>query len=347
MVGSAAASAVAVLLATVAGGSGAEGRRGLDRSALPRASEIVPLHALTDPGTAPVASLAPPPGDQVIAPPPAFFDAPPAPTAPAPALLRNTAPAASGGVVAAMIGINDYPGTSADLNSAVADAEDLNLALHSFGVPAAQRLMVRDTEASAATIERAVEWLVERSTPESTVVFFYAGHVRKLDSDTEAMIGADGRPVTDRELTEALAPLQARNVWVVIAGCYGGGFTEVLQPGRILTAAADANSLAYENSTFGRSYLVEYLVRRAWLKRYAGASVQEAYAYADAALRRDYPDRLPVQFDQSGGLVTFTGTPYEPVPEPPPSSAPAGEPGGPSPPPDPPCQRTLLVICKK
>jgi hypothetical protein len=300
---------------------------------------------VTEPASVPLAPPAPL-GDQVIAPPPEFFDAAPAPTAAPPALLQSTAPTAAAGVIAAMVGINDYPGANADLNSAVADAEDLNVALHSFGVPVERRLMVRDTEASAATIERAVEWLVERSTPESTVVFFFAGHVRKLDSDTEAMIGADGRLVTDRELTEALAPLQARHVWVVIAGCYGGGFTELLQPGRILTAAADANSLAYENSSFGRSYLVEYLVRRAWIKRYAGASVQEAYAYADAALRRDYPDRLPVQFDQSGDLVTLTGAPYEPVAEPPPPP-PEGDPGGTGPPPEEPCQRTLIVLCKK
>jgi len=51
-----------------------------------------------------------------------------------------------------------------------------------------------------------------------------------------------------------------------MAACYGGGFTELMAPGRILTAAADANSLAYENESFGRSYLDEYLIHQALLE---------------------------------------------------------------------------------
>jgi hypothetical protein len=311
----------------------------------------VPRGAPQEPVIASATADLPIAGDVAIAPPPLEFDAAPAPSAPAPAqlelpALRSTSP---GEAFAAMIGIDDYPGHSSDLTSSVNDAEDVNLALHGFGVPAANRVVVRNTEASARTIRRAVQWLVDRSTPDSTVVLFYAGHVRKLDSDTEAIVGADGRLVTDRELADLLAPLQARRVWIVMASCFSGGFTEVLAPGRILTAASGPDSLAYENTSFNRSYLVEYLVRKGWIERHAGSSVQAAFGYAEASLRRDYPNRVPMQFDEVGEPLTFTSAPYQQVPDTPPTpttTPPSG--GGPpsgSPPKD--CERSLVIFCRK
>ncbi|MBW3669948.1 MAG: hypothetical protein KY443_12135, partial [Actinobacteria bacterium] len=83
--------------------------------------------------------------------------------------------------------------------------------------------------------------------------------------------------------------------------CYGGGFTEALAPGRVLTGAAGANERAYENSGFGRSYMVEYMIRQGIIEGRAPDSVQSAFAYARDQLRRDFPDRLPVQIDKGSG----------------------------------------------
>jgi hypothetical protein len=147
-------------------------------------------------------------------------------------------------------------------------------------------------------------------------VFFYAGHVRKVASSTEAMVGADGRTVVDTDVARRLGSLRARHAWIVIAACYGGGFDEVLAPGRILTAAAPANRIAYESTALHRSYLGEYLTHQALLEGNADGSVEEAFAWAVAGLKRDHPDRLPVQFDQVDGDLVLGS-----APPPPPRSA--------------------------
>lgn len=245
-------------------------------------------------------------GDIAIAPPPDAFDEP-ARTQPPPAPLRkrfaNVVP--SGGTWAVMIGINDYPGTRHDLRSAVADVDDVNEALARMGVPGDHRLIVTNGQATASTIKLAAEWLVAHAGPDAVAVFFYAGHVRKVGGRSEAILGADGRLVHDTELAAALRPLKAERAWIGIAACYSGGFTEVLAPGRVLTAASAANSLAYENAGFGRSYMVQYMVREAMIDNRAPASVQASFDYARLAIARDYPGREPVQFDHGSGPLSL------------------------------------------
>ncbi|MGH9149205.1 MAG: caspase family protein, partial [Acidimicrobiales bacterium] len=257
-----------------------------------------------------------PKGDAVIAPPPEQFDGPP-PTRVAlpPALSRLSGVVPEGGTWAVVIGINDYPGSRGDLRSAVNDANDMDQALAQLGVAAERRAVLRDGQATSTGIDAAVAWLVAHAGPDAVAAFFFAGHVRKLGTGREAMVASDGSLFTDLELADRLSRLAARRVWVAIAACYAGGFTEVLRPGRVLTAAAPANALAYENLDFGRSYMVEYMVRRAMLGGQAPATVQSAFAFAVAQLTLQFPNRLPVQFDQSDGALSLRpAAPPAPVP---------------------------------
>ena len=228
---------------------------------------------------------------------------------------------ATGGTWALVIGINDYPGLRYDLRSAVNDANDVDEALARLGVTNDRRLVLRDTQAGADTIRAAVDWLTAHAGADATFVLFYAGHVQKLGPDREAIVGADGGLVTDQELGALLDRSPAKRAWIGIAACYGGGFTEVIRPGRVLTAAAPADRVAYENPNYGRSYLVEYMVRRAMLQR-GMTTVEGAFAWAAAELQRDHPDRVPVQFDGFGGELDLK------VPPPPPSSSGSGGSGG-------------------
>ena len=271
---------------------------------------------------------APPPaplGDLAIAPPPPSFagrvSAPAPPTQLAPS--RYDPSTASGGTWALLIGVNDYPGLRYDLRSAVNDAEDVNAALAKLGVTNDRRMVLRDRQASADTIRAALDWLTAHAGPGSTMVLFFAGHVQRLEPGREAIVGSDGGVVPDTEVAAMLDRSQASQAWIGIAACYGGGFDEVVRTGRILTAAAPSDRVAYENEGFGRSYLVEYMVRRGMLGQ-GIPTVEGAFAWAVAELQRDYPDRLPVQLDAVGGdldLRTGTPPPEEPS-EPPPSSSP-------------------------
>jgi hypothetical protein len=165
-------------------------------------------------------------------------------------------------------------------------------------------------------------------------VFFYAGHVRKVSSSTEAIVSSDGDVVTDADLAGHLAKLQAKRTWLGIAACYGGGFTELLGPGRALTAAAGANSLAYENESFGRSYMVEYMIRQGIIEGRSSPTVQASVAYAQAAIHRDYPGREPVEVEDQAPVIDFRAPPApqppskQPPSSPPPSSPPPSGAGG-------------------
>ena len=243
----------------------------------------------------------------------------------------------SAGTWAVVIGIDTYPGGGAyDLESAVNDANDMATALGDMGVPGDHVLLVRDGQATAGGIRASADWLVAHAGTDSNAVFFYAGHTEKLSPSTEALIGSDGGEVTNAELANHFSHLEAPRAWFVIAACFGGGFDNLLGPGRIVTAAADANHLAYENETFHRSYLVEYMIRQAMIEGRAPGSVQNAFAYAVSAIHHDYPGREPVEADDLGAPLDLRSAaavqnPSPPPPGPPPT-APAGPPSPPSPP---------------
>jgi hypothetical protein len=247
-------------------------------------------------------AAAPAPDVAITPPPPSAFAATGnhAPVAAHPEPTRYPDVVPSGGTWALLIGINDYPGVQYDLRSAVNDAQDVDEALRRAGVTADRRMLLRDGDATSGKIRGGLDWLTAHAGSDATIVLFYAGHVQKLGERTEALVGSDGGAVVDTEVAELLDRSSAPRAWIGIAGCYGAGFDEVVRPGRILTAAAPAGSLAYESSSFGRSYLVEYMVHRAMLGE-GITTVEGAFARAVDQLRAEHPDRVPVQDDDLDG----------------------------------------------
>lgn len=253
----------------------------------------------------------------------------------------------SGDVFALVVGINDYPGSKHDLRAAVADADTVDAALAGFGVPAANRVVLRDGQARRAQIVASLQALASTAGHGSTVVFAYAGHARRLARDTAAIVAADGGLIRDHELAALLAPLTTQRVWLLMASCFGGNFTEALGPGRVLTAAAGPSSLAYESPDLQGSYLVHHLVREGWLEGQAGPSVQEAFAFAQARIRDQYPNRAPMEIDQLGQPMRL-GMQSPGRSRPPSSAPPSNPPPGSSPPVTEPPKKTctLLVLCR-
>ena len=251
---------------------------------------------------------------------------------PAPASPARTASVTPGPpgerVWAVVIGIDDYPGTASDLRAATADAGDLVTALLRFGVPGDHVLPLYDRAATIDGILGAVDWLVANAGPEDTAVLLFAGHVRDLGRGTEALVAADAGWIADWYLAERLAALRARDAWFVVAGCYGGGFDELLGPGRVLTAGAGPGELAYEHDGYGRSYLAEFVLRRGLVEGAAGEpTVQAAVSYGMRELEREHPSRQVWHADAAGHVISLDGIRRD-------GSAQPGEPP-PSPPPDP------------
>ena len=308
--------------------------------------DMVPAAPLVAPVATPTTTASP--GERPIVAPAAF----PRPrTAPARATRTNYASGPKdGGVWAVIVGVDDYPGDDADLRAAVADARDVDSALAAYGVPTSHRLLLLDQQATADNIRGALAWMADRASADSTIVFFYSGHVRQMAGDPdrdgevidEAIVGADGDNVHDGQVADLLRGTDARSGWIGIAACYGAGFDDVLAPGRILTAAAGENDIAYENSSLGHSYMVEYMVRRAMLQGQAPGSVQEAFAWARAQIARDYPNRQPTLLDRSRGPVVLgrataappaTAPERKPAPSPPPPERKEPQPTPAAPPP--------------
>jgi hypothetical protein len=277
-----------------------------------------------------------------LVPPPPIVERRPA--EPAPALnLRPaiTGAAPAGGTWAVVIGIDDYPGTGNDLKSAVNDADDMVTALAGLGVPAEHRLVLRNRQATADGIRGALDWLIARAGEDALAVLFFSGHVRKLGPSTEALVGADGAVLVDDELAERLGAMAARQAWVAVAGCYGGGFTEVLAPGRVLTGAAPADALAFESSLYNRSYLGQFMIREALIEGRAPGSVQAAFAYANRQLALRHPGRQLVQFDLLGTALDLRPlTRALAPPGPPPTAAPPPPPAATKP-----RSCLLLILC--
>ena len=296
------------------------------------------------PATAPVATTATTPSsmpavDRPIVAPAAFPKARTATTA-RPSRTAYAGGPKDAGVWAVVVGIDDYPGGDADLKAAVADARDVDSALAAYGVPANHRMLLLDQQATADNIRGGLAWMAARASADSTVVFFYSGHVRQVAGDAdrdgeaidEAIVGADGDNVFDGQVADLLRNTEARAAWIGIAACYGSGFDDALAPGRILTAAAGETDIAYENSGLGHSYMVEYMVRRAMLQGKASGSVQEAFTWARAQIARDYPNRQPAILDRSRGPMVLGRTAAPPAPaERKPSAQPAPKPEDPQP----------------
>jgi hypothetical protein len=246
------------------------------------------------------------------------------------------------------IGIDDYPGDRYDLQAADDDAVAVTDTFVNLGVPNDHIYELLNEEANVAGILAAVRWLVDNAGPDDTAVLFYAGHVRELGGGTEVLVAADGGWVADWYLASELQRLASADAWFAIAGCFAGGFTELLAPGRILTGAAPAGELAYETATFQRSYMVEYLFARAINGRGVSVlTVQAAVAWANERLAVEQPDHVLFQQDDAAHEVSLDGTDRRTAPTPGAPGAPA-PPSSPSPPPPttaPPRSCLLGLLC--
>jgi hypothetical protein len=211
--------------------------------------------------------------------------------------------AASPQTWALMVGIDRYARGDHDLRTAAADARDVDAALAGYGVASDHRMLLLDRDASAANIRGGFGWLTSRAAPDDVAVVFFAGHaahVRGNSGDRRrdvALIAADDVAVPQSELGRLLSPLRARSAWLAMAACYGAEFDGLLAPGRILTAAAGRDQLAYENDAMPHSYLVEYMVQRAMIDGAAPRSVEEAFGWARTEIARHYPGREPTMID--------------------------------------------------
>lgn len=205
----------------------------------------------------------------------------------------------SGTKYAIVIGINDYPGTSNDLNFCVADAKSMKDALNlKYGYSLQNISLITDSSATRSNITQAINDVKSKVQAGDEVFFFFSGHGAKGkadDGDTEnidesiVIWGDDGNfdYLWDGELKRLFDGFATSRIIFAFDSCLSGGMTDLTSPGRIINMACSETGVSYEFSDLGHGQFTYYFVVEGMLQSLADTNKQdglvtdeEAFDYA-------------------------------------------------------------------
>lgn len=143
-------------------------------------------------------------------------------------------------VFAVMVGISDYGG-SGDLPYTADDALKLAESLRRDGVLNPASVTLVDADATVAGVTNAIRRVGAQAGPDDIFLFFYSGHGSQRagtvsafepDGKTETIVMRDGQ-ITDVEMAQLFAGIDARMSLIVLDSCFSGGFSRnvVVRPG--------------------------------------------------------------------------------------------------------------------
>jgi hypothetical protein len=234
---------------------------------------------------------------------------------------------------ALLIGINDYAGSTRDNIGSYQDATALANYMTSLGWMSDHVLVMANRDATASRIVEGIRWLQSKTDDSSVVVFHYSGHEQPTrsssDGDNEsrdvALWAADNRLVLDGVLGRELGRVRSASMWVNLAVCRAGGFSDpgTTGPGRIVTYSSPENELSYEDPTVKHSVYGWFSIVEGMRQGLADANgdsvvtVEEAWRYARPYVTDRTDGRQhPAVSDQYAG--EFSLIPPDPPPAPPP-----------------------------
>ena len=131
------------------------------------------------------------------------------------------------------IGINNYPGTSNDLQGCVNDANDWSALLKDHGF---ETSVILDAQATRQNVKAALTSLVTAAGEGDVIVFTYSGHGTQVldtsgdegDSSDEALYVYDGT-VVDDDLRTIINQINSKATLVVISdSCFSGTVTRLI-----------------------------------------------------------------------------------------------------------------------
>lgn len=144
-------------------------------------------------------------------------------------------------IFAVMVGISDYQGYSSNLPYTDEDAIKLAEDLRRDGLLNPASVVITDADATVAGVKAAFARVAALAGPDDIFLFFYSGHggqnrsvvsAFEPDGKTETIVMVDGE-ITDAELGEMFAQVDARLAMIVMDSCFSGGFGRnvVTRPG--------------------------------------------------------------------------------------------------------------------
>lgn len=143
-------------------------------------------------------------------------------------------------VFAVMVGISDYGGRG-DLPYTADDALKLAESLRRDGVLNPASVTLVDADATVAGVTSAIRRVGAMAGPDDIFLFFYSGHgsqragsvsAAEPDGKTETIVMRDGQ-ISDVEMAQLFAGIDARMSLIVLDSCFSGGFSRnvVVRPG--------------------------------------------------------------------------------------------------------------------
>jgi len=170
---------------------------------------------------------------------------------------------------AVCIGINNYPGSSNDLNGCVNDAKDWSALLQGLGF---ETSLVLDSQATRANVKAALQGLVNATSAGDVAVFTYSGHGTQVsdasgdegDPYDEAIYLYDGT-VIDDDLRVILNGIHPQATLVIISdSCFSGSVTRLTgekgQPRFIPPTVSTTNKMARRSFLMPESGMPEILI---------------------------------------------------------------------------------------
>lgn len=179
-----------------------------------------------------------------------------------------------------VVGVDDYPESIGALNYARPDAETLARLITEAQPESYDRLTVTellDDEASRKGIVRAIEELAAKSTPDDSVIVYFAGHGVKdaagdyhfIPASMSSIAQLGTRSVGQALLTRELSNLKVENLLLVLDTCYSGAFPAAAagnisnETGFMVLTASTKYEEALDGSGDGQNGVVIHAVREA------------------------------------------------------------------------------------
>jgi hypothetical protein len=219
--------------------------------------------------------------------------APPAPAAPAPVRSGPTAD-----MTALLIGINNAPG-STPLEGSVTDVQTTKKALLKYGFKEANVQTLIEGQATRQGILNALDAFAARTSGKGLAVFHLSTH--SSGGDATFASGGGGR-ISRHELAAKLGRVPGK-LWSNLAMCYSGAYAlpGVVGPNRIAVFSSSATDRSWQVGAAG-SWMTMYMIDKGMLQRQA-SSIENAYGFAKAELKKDAPERTPILSDGIAGDV--------------------------------------------
>jgi hypothetical protein len=154
---------------------------------------------------------------------------------------RTPVAGANGRVFALMVGISDYSGFAGNLPYTADDARNLAQTMTQQGVLAQGSEILTDSQATRAAVRAAFQRVSSQAGPNDLFLFFFSGHGSQSeesglspepDRRDETIVLRDGE-ITDDEVAQWFASVNARVSIIALDSCFSGGFARdvVNRPG--------------------------------------------------------------------------------------------------------------------